>query len=533
MFDYLIKNGLVIDGSGAGPVEANVGIQGDRIAYVGRDESAAGSVIDAQGLIVSPGFIDAHTHSEFTILADGRAEGRLSQGVTTEINGNCGLSAGPLYGDAAGRREENLEELGITERWSTVREYFSILRSKGIAINFATLCGHGNIRASVIGYKDIVPDERALSEMKRLFSDAIRDGAKGLSTGLIYPPGVYSGTEELIELSKVMTAVPPHPPLSKGGQRGVGIYASHMRSEGDSLIEAIKEVIRIGREAGVNAHISHIKTAGERNWHKIGKALALIEEARSEGLRLTCDRYPYIASGTDLDTILPSWVYEGGAEEELKRLRDPKTAGSIKAEIGPGDDKYWKGVYTASVVNPENKWMEGESLFDIASKMGRKPIDALFEILIDERVRTGAIFFSMSEDNLGRFLSLPYAMIGSDSSVRSFSGPTRIGKPHPRGFGSFPRFIGRYVRDGGLMGLPEAIKRITCLPAVTFDFQERGLLKEGFYADMTVFDYRKIIDTATFKEPYQKAEGISYVFVNGVRAFSEGEFTGSLSGRIL
>jgi len=532
MIDYLVRNGVVFDGSGSEPVETSIGIYGDRITYIGDGEVPARAVIDAKGLVVSPGFIDAHAHSEFTILADGRAEGKLSQGVTTEINGNCGLSAAPLYGEAFEHREADLKELGIKERWSTFSEYFNILKSKGIAINFGTLCGHGNIRASVIGYKDAAPDENALNEMKRLLSDAVRDGAKGLSTGLIYPPGVYSKTGELIELSKVLST-PPNPPLTKGGQGGVGIYATHMRSEGDALTEAIEEVIMIGKGAGVNVHISHIKTAGKRNWWKVDSAIELIESARKEGVRLTCDRYPYIAASTDLDTILPSWVYDGGAEEELRRLKDADTAKKIKSEIGFRDDNYWKGIYISSVTKSENKWMEGESIFDIAMKIGKSPIDALFDILIDEKVRAGAIFFSMNEDNLKRFLTLPYAMIGSDSSVRSFSGQTCTGRPHPRAFGSFTRFVGKYVRDGGILSLSEAIKKMTYLPALTFGLKGRGLIKEGFYADIVIFDYDKIIDTATFKEAYKKSEGIEYVFVNGKLAVKEGEFTGGLSGRII
>ena len=516
--DYLIKGGLVIDGSGLGPVEKNVGIRGGRIAYIGAEEPAAAEIIDAKGLMVSPGFIDTHTHSEFTIFADGRAEGKLSQGVTTEVNGNCGLSAGPLYGEAAERREADLREVGITERWSSLGEYLSLLGKRGIAINFATLCGHGNVRASVMGYKDTLPDAREMSEMKALLANALGDGARGLSTGLIYPPGVYSGTEELIALSRV------------GEMR---LYASHMRSEGDSLIEAIEEALRIGKETGVHVHISHIKTSSERNWHKIDKAIQLLEEARNAGLGLTCDRYPYVASSTDLDTVLPSWVYAGGSAEEMKRLRDPKTAERIKSGIGPRAESYWKGIYLSSVAKPGNKWMEGENLFDIAAKMGRRPVDALFDILIDEEVRAGAIFFSMSEDNLRRFLSLPYAMIGSDSAVRSFSGPTCMGKPHPRGFGSFSRFLGKYVREEKLVPLPEAIRKITGLAAQTFGLRDRGLLKEGFYADVTVFDPQRIIDTATFKEPYRKSEGVAHVFVNGVHALKEGEFTGSLSGKII
>lgn len=528
MLGYLIKNGRVFDGSGSEPVETNIGISGDRITYLGNEEIPARETIDVKGLIVSPGFIDTHAHSEFNLLADGRAEGKISQGVTTEINGNCGLSAVPLYGEAVEHREADLKELGIKERWSTFKEYFKILRNKGIAINFATLCGHGNIRASVMGYKDIMPDENAMNEMKRLLLEAVEQGAKGISTGLIYPPGVYSTTKELIELCSVFNRC-----LTLSAKRSVHIYASHMRSEGDELIEAIEEVIRIGREAHVNVHISHIKTAGERNWWKADKAIGFIEEARSSGINVTCDRYPYIAASTDLDTVLPSWVYDGGVDEELRRLRDPYTSKRIKAEIGLKDEDYWKGIFVSSVVQEENKWMEGENIFDIALKLSKNPIDALFEIIIDEKARASAIFFSMNEGNLRKFLSLPYTMIGSDSSVRSFSGITRSGKPHPRGLGSFPRFIGKYVKDEGLMPLSEAIRKMTSLPAETFNLKDRGMIKEGFYADITVFDYEKINDMATFKEPYKKSEGIAYVFVNGKLAVKEGEFTGGLFGRII
>jgi N-acyl-D-amino-acid deacylase len=520
MLDFLIKDGLVADGSGSDSLMLNVGISGDTIVCIGSDEPPSDKIVDASGLIVSPGFIDTHTHSEFTLLADGRAEGRLSQGVTTEINGNCGLSAAPLYGEAFERRETDLKELDITERWHTFWEYFALLRMKGIAVNFATLCGHGNIRGSVVGYKNDRADDSQLSAMNNLLDEAMKAGARGLSTGLIYPPGVFSTTGELIALSRI---------AAESG----GLYASHMRSEGDALIESIEEAIRIGKEAGTAVHISHLKTAGERNWHKVDSAIDAIETARSFGLRVTCDRYPYIASSTDLDTVLPVWVYEGGYDDELARLKDPETRAKIKLEIGNKDEQYWKGIHVSSTVNAGNAWMEGLSIADIASKMGKSPFDALIEILIDERVRTGAIFFSMSEDNLKRFLSLPYAMIGSDSSVRSFSGVTCKGKPHPRGFGSFPRVIGKYVREEGLLGLGEAIRRMTSLPASTFGLKQRGLIKEGFFADITVFDYQKIADKATFSEPFQKAEGIVHVFVNGIPAMKYGGFTGNRAGRVL
>ncbi len=525
MFDYAIKNGLIFDGSGSEPIEANIGIKGDRISYIGADKITAKELIDAKGMAISPGFIDAHAHSEFTIIADGRAQGKLSQGITTEINGNCGLSAAPLYAEAFQQREADLNEFEIKERWSTFREYFNILKSKGIGTNFATLCGHGNIRASIIGYKNTKPDKDHLNKMKGLLSDAIKDGAKGLSTGLAYPPGVYSDIEELIELCKALNCSKLRTLNAKP------IYTSHLRSEGDALIEAVEEVVRISKESDVNVHISHIKTSGQENWMKIDRVIELIESARAGGTNLTCDRYPYIAASTDLDIVLPSWVYEGGTDEELNRLKDPEISKKIKSEIGFKDDNYWKGIYISSANN--NKWMEGENIFDIAKKINKRPEDVLFKILTEERLRAGAIFFSMSEVNLRRFLSLPYTMIGSDSSARSFSGPTYKGKPHPRGFGSFPRFIGRYVRDEGLMPASEAIRKMTYLPALTFNLKERGLIKEGFYADISIFDYRKIIDRATFKEPYNKSDGIAYVFVNGNMTVKEGGVTGNLSGRVI
>lgn len=526
MIDYLIKNGLVIDGSGKNPAEANIGIKGDRICFIEDARVDAKEVIDARGLIVSPGFIDTHTHSEFTLLADARAEGKISQGVTTDISGNCGLSAAPLYGEALEQREADLEELGIKERWATFGEYFSLLEKKGIAINFATLCGHGNIRASVVGYKNRKPDKKEMAEMKRLFAESLNQGARGLSTGLIYPPGVYSDTQELIELcSKLRSAF--------GGPNSKLIYTSHMRSEGDKLIESIEETIEIGRTSGVHAHISHIKTSGKDNWHKIDRAIELMETAMSQGVKLTCDRYPYIASSTDLDVVLPSWVFEGGRDEGVKRLKDKTIRGKLKSGLSSKPADYWKNIYISSVTKYGNKWMEGENIFNISQRMGKVIEDAVLDVLIDEGLRAGAIFFSMSEENLKRFLSLPYATVGSDSSARSFSGITRNGKPHPRGFGTYPRFIGKYVRDEGLMPLSEAIKKITALPAEAFGLKQRGLLKQGFYADIVLFNYDKINDRATFNEPFQKAEGIEYLFVNGRLALKQGEYTGSLSGRVL
>ena len=566
MVDTLIKGGLIFDGTGSEPFEADIGISGDRIAFINKkakvksqspsvtrrgekSEVSANRVIDAKGLAVSPGFIDTHAHSEFTLLADHRAEGKISQGITTEIDGNCGLSAAPLYGEALKQREEDLMELGIVERWTTFKGYFDIL-GKGIALNFVTLVGHGNLRACVAGYEDKALNNNEIKKMQVLLKEAIKEGAIGLSTGLIYPPGVYSDTEELIELSKVLSQSykdshinkSPRPPFTKGGIGGItgkisgfGIYTSHMRSEGDKLLESIEEIIRIGRKAGVNIHISHMKTSGKKNWHKIDNAISLIEEARREGIRITCDRYPYTAASTDLDTILPPWVYEGGMKEELKRLKSSEFQEKIKKEIlyEYPEIEYWGNVNIASVSSEKNRWMEGKSIAYIARHEDSETVDIFLKILIEEKLRVSAIFASMNEDNLKRFLSLPYVMIGTDSSARSTSGPTYKGKPHPRGFGSFPRFLGRYVRDNGLISMNEAIHKITMLPAKTFGISKRGVLKKGAFADLVVFDYRKIIDRATFDKPFLKPEGIYYVFVNGLSAVWEGELTGINAGRIL
>ncbi len=521
--DILIRGAMVYDGTGNEPIAADIAIKGDRIAALFKPGEFGGDaerVIEAEGLSVAPGFIDTHSHSEFTLLADSRAEGKVLQGITTEVNGNCGLSAAPVYGDALRQREKDLEEFCIKERWSTFREYFRILEDKGIAVNFATLAGHGNLRASVIGYDNRAPNEAELRDMVRLLREAIGDGAIGISTGLIYPPGVYAKTEEIIELT--------------GSIRDC-IYTSHIRSEGSELIEAVEETIRIGRESGIAIHVSHIKTAGKANWHKIDQAISLIEDAAQEGIRVTCDRYPYTAASTDLDAILPSWAYIGGNEEELNKLNDPRIRAAIRHEVlsqHPSGD-YWSSIKIASVNSGPNKWMEGKDLSYISERAGKMPVDLFLDLLIEERLRVSAIFHSMCEENLLRFLSLPCVMVGSDSSARSFDGPTHKGKPHPRGFGSFPRFIGMYVRDKGLMNLSEAIRKTTMLPAMTFGLKDRGQIRNGFFADIVIFDDERIIDRATFDDPFVKPDGVCCVLVNGSLAVWDAAPTGIMAGRVL
>jgi len=512
-----------MDGTGDSPFLSDLAISGDRILTTGSfAEADAETVISAKGLVVAPGFIDAHAHSDFTLLADPRAEGKILQGVTTEINGNCGMSAAPLYERALERREDDLRELAILERWHTVHEYRMLISKRGIALNSAMLAGHGNIRGSVVGYENREHSGQELSEMKRLLEEALREGCIGLSTGLIYPPGIYSSTEELTELGRVL-------------KRYDLPYASHMRSEGTSLLESIKEVIAIGDGARIRVHISHIKTAGSQNWYKADAAISMIEDARQRGIQVTCDRYPYVASSTDLDSILPSWAFEGGNNKELQRISQKETRSRLRTELltQAGDSDYWERVIVSSVISDKNRWMEGRTIAQISAKLVSDEVETVLSILNEERLRVGAIFLSMSEENLKKFLSLPYCAIGSDSSARCFDGPTRSGKPHPRTFGTFPRLIGKYVRDEKLMPLSKAVHKSTMLPAAVFGLRDRGQLKDGMFADITIFDPSSIKDSATFDSPFQNPSGIPYVLVNGTPAVWEGRVTGTRSGRML
>jgi N-acyl-D-amino-acid deacylase len=523
-FDFFIQGGMIIDGSGNNHLirEGDVGIKGDRIKAVGNLSGAtAEHFINARDMIICPGFIDTHAHSDFTLLADGRSEGKIYQGITTEINGNCGMSAAPLYGFAVEHREKELDELNIKERWNSYSEFFTLLNKKGFATNFVFLVGHGNLRSSVTGFsnRELLYKER--KKMFELLRDALRSGARGLSTGLAYPPGIYSDTKEIIDLAR------------ETRKDGGFIYSTHMRDESDNLLTSLDETIKIGFDAGIHVHISHLKTNGRTNWGKITKVFEKIHNAQQQGLRITCDRYPYIATSTDLDAVLPPWVYEGGHEEALKRLQNERQRLRDAVFRLYPEETDWKSIRISSVHMHKNKWIEGKSLFDIGRYLKKPPLECLFDILIEEKLRVGAIFFSLNEDNLKSILALPYAMIGSDSSGRSFDGITAHGKPHPRGFGSFPRILGRYVREQGVLSLTEAVYKMTGLPADIFKIKHRGIIHEGFYADITVFHSDTIKDRATFESPFERPEGVPYVFVNGAPVLWEGKYTNTLPGRVL
>jgi N-acyl-D-aspartate/D-glutamate deacylase len=514
----LLTGALLYDGSALPPRRCDVLVVGETIARVGRAaRDEADRVIDLGGLALAPGFIDVHAHSDFSLLRWPEAEGKVLQGITTEISGNCGLSAAPMRGAARAQREPDLREYGINERWETFDEYFALLQGAAPVPNVATLAGHGSIRASVMGYEDRQPTDAEQSHMARLLREALDHGAIGLSAGLIYPPGVYASTEELIALV--------HAGLAHARSRGWDfLYAAHMRSEGDALIEAIDETLRIGRATGAPVHISHLKTAGRANWGKIDRAVETIERARIEGLAVTADRYPYTAGSTDLDAVLPRWTYEGGSAEELKRLVDPASRARIVRELG-AEGVDWHAIQIASVEGERNRACEGMRMDEAAAGRGMPPAEFLITLLLEESLRVGAIFHSMSEENLRRFLSLPNLMPGTDATARPLGAR---GKPHPRGFGSYPRFLAEYACD-----LSAAVYKATALPARTFGLRGRGEVREGYCADLVAFDPLKVRDCATYEDPCRAPEGIAYVVVGGRVVACEGRMTGERPGRVL
>lgn len=515
--DLFIKNASVIDGSGKKIFKSNVGIDKGKIVYIGRENFSAKRIIDAKELLLTPGFIDTHSHSDFTILADPRAEGKITQGITTEVNGNCGISAFPLLEEVFERRMLEINSLGL-KSWNTIGDYISLLKNAKPAINIATLCGHGNLRGAVIGYKNEKASREQIEKMKELLKEQFHYDIKGMSTGLIYPPGIYADTNELVDLSKCIR------------QYG-GIYVTHMRSEGDRLLSAAEEALTIGKIAKVPVHISHLKTSGKENWWKIEPLLKLLDSALKTGVQLTADRYPYVASATDLDAFLPSWILEGSRDEILERLRSKRIRKEISRCFRERGRDFLKSLVISEVYCEEDKVYEGKSLEDITNL--KSVSEFVCNLLIRSNLLIGVIYFAMNEENLEKILMRPYVMIGTDSAARCRDGVTAKGKPHPRGFGSFPRFIRRYVIEKELMSIEEAIMKITFLPAKTFRLKNRGLIKEGYFADIVIFDPAEIEDRATFEEPFKNSKGIKYVIVNGVLSVEDGFLTGERKGAIL
>jgi PBP4 family serine-type D-alanyl-D-alanine carboxypeptidase len=528
-FDVIIKNGHILDGSGSPWYAADIGIRGDRIAAIGKLEGAqAKKVIDASGRIVSPGFIDMLGQSETSLLIDSRALSKLTQGITSEITGEGG-SAAPQNEKTLAPQKAFLEHYHLTVDWKTLDGYFRRLEKDGTPLNLGTYVGAAQIREAVIGDDDRPPTPAELEQMKSLVAQAMQDGALGISTALIYPPGHYAKTEELIELSKV------------AAQYG-GIYASHMRSEGATEMQALDEAIRIGREAGLPVEIFHLKVSGKTRWGSMPRVVEKIQAARDSGLDIRADQYPYIAGATALASSLPPWVADGGVVKLLERLRDPQVRERIKRELA-ADHPDWEniffdsgggeGVMISGVTNPDLKKYDGMTVAQVAKSMGKPELDALFDFILADAAQTGAIYFFASEQDLVYGLKQSWTSIGLDANELSLDGPLFEPHSHPRAFGSMPRFLGHYVRDQNLMPLEQAIRKITSMPAQREHLTDRGLLKTGFYADITVFDPATIIDQATYASPAQLSKGVDYVIVNGQLEFDHGTLTGAKAGRAL
>lgn len=531
-YDLVLENASLVDGSGSEARKADVAVLGDRIAVVEAQiseaqKAAAACRIDLMGRVLAPGFIDVHSHGELEPLADNSAAGKILGGVTSEISGNCGCTPFPLQGELRKRYErEARDDYGWgpeSLNWTSVEEYFRRLEEKGCTLNRGFLLGHGCLRAAVNGYGDNHVGTDGKARMLRETEAALDAGVFGLSTGLVYPPGCYAPIEEVIDLAKVCAS------------RGA-LYTSHMRCEGDRLEMAIDETLTIARKSGARTQISHLKTSQQRNWHKIAFLEKTLLSARREGLDFHADRYPYVASSTGLDAVLPRWAYAGGNDEELKRLNDPDTIAKLEAEVlGKNTSPdYWERILVAGVIDEKLRAeIAGRSIADIAKSWGLRPFEAMRRILIEDKLRTSAIFFSMSEENLEKILSWDFVMIASDATARNVKGPTKVAHPHPRTFGTFPRVIAKYVRERKLFTLEEAVRRMTSLPADIFHIRGRGRISKGCFADLVIFDAENVRDEATFADPNRFPSGIEKVFVNGTLVVDAGVILEARPGRVL
>ena len=528
MYNLVIRNAQIVDGTGAPRYRGDVAVTGDRIVEVGEVTGVGRRRIDAGGLCLAPGFIDMHSHSDHYLLVNPTAESKTTQGITTEVSGNCGSASAPLL-DPKDREEilRFLSENGNEANWTSMEEYFAVLEGSGIAPNFMTFVGHGSLRAGVVGYDDRPATEVEMERMRALVAESMAAGAVGLSSGLIYAPGCYGGTAEVTELCR---------PVCKAG----GLYSTHMRSEGDQLLEAVTESITIAEQSGARLQISHHKSCGPANWGKVHGSLGLIESARRRGLDVAADQYPYVATSTGLSVNIPKWAHDGGDDRLMERLQDPALAERLKAETTWGVEggyadpvQGWKDIVVASVKSEPNKWTQGLSVYEIAQRWATEPYNALVRLLIEERCRAAMIHFTISEDDVETVMRAPYVMVGSDATARALTGPLAVGKPHPRTFGTMPRVLARYVREKGVLTLEEAVRKMTSLPAGRLGLADRGRIAPGFAADIVLFDPDTVADAATFADPFALAKGIPHVYVNGVDIVHDGRVTGNMPGRCL
>lgn len=527
-YDILIKNGKIVDGTGSPWFKGDIGIRENKIEAIGNLKNCTASkIINADGKIVSPGFIDSHTHFDlgpFTFIdfQDHLLKRRLYQGITTQISGCCGTSPAPLLQNTKVEwmKRVNIENFdGV--KWLSFKEYLDELTKCDLGTNYASYVGHGTIRFNVMGFDDRKPNSDEMEQMKSLLHQAIKDGAIGISTGLIYPPGVFSDTEELVELCSVLSDYN-------------AIYASHMRSESSSWLKSVKEVIEIAEKNNIPGQIHHVKIKHENSKELVKEFFDIVNKARERGVDITFEQYPYKASWTSLDAILPSWTFEGGKIRTLNRLNNIDILPKIKEDIykshgWENSDDELEGSKNILLIEGDGfEQFIGKTLYEISEEMKKSPLDCAFEIIIKSNLGASAAYFGMKDDDIKELLKSPLTMIGADS------GPSLIGaSAHPRNNGTFPKILRKYVREEQVLSLEEAVYKMTGLPASRFNFNDRGLIKEGMYADIVIFDENKIKDNATYTDPFGKPEGIDYVLVNGCISIDNGEFTGEVNGMVL
>lgn len=526
-YDLLLVGGWIVDGSGNPRYRGDVALRGERIANVGYLPGvAARDTLDVRGLVVAPGFIDMLGHSETNVLIDSRAVSKVTQGITTEVTGEGG-SVAPLTDALVAEDSAYLKRYALDVDWRDLDGYFTHLRRTGSAINIATFVGATQVRRVVIGDGDRHATTDELARMVALVDTAMMQGALGVSTSLIYAPAVYAPTEELIA-------------LARAARRHGGIYATHMRNEGARIDDALDETFRIAREADIPVEIWHLKVAGQPNWGRMPRVLARIDSARAAGIDVTADQYPYIASATGLDATIPSWAHAGGTDSLLARLRDPAARTRIRREMlsdeGRGENMFRgpggaDGILIASVFEDSLRDLQGKRVGEIARARRRDPVETIFDILLADRARTGAIYFSMYEQDLRAALTTWWVAVNTDYGSVAPDGPFGATRPHPRTYGAFTRILGRYVRDERLLTLEAAIRKMTSLAAQRVSLSDRGMLRPGMYADITVFDPRTVADSASFEDPHRPSVGIVHVFVNGQAVLSNGRLTDARPGR--
>jgi len=526
MLDLVLKNGRIVDGTGNPWFFGDVGIKDNLIVDVGRKNREGLETIDVQGQVISPGFIDGHCHSDLMILDNPRSEIKLRQGVTTEVLGNCGMTPAPFAPQNLELLRSYVEPvLGKTERewsWERFGQYVGSLREARPSENVATYVGHGTLRIAVMGFENRPASDKELDLMKDLLEESMQVGAIGLSLGLMYAPGSYTSGEELAELCSVLP-------------RCDGLLAVHIRGEGNSLIPSIKEVIWIAERCGCPLQISHLKAAGTSNWGRVAEAMELVEDARSRGLDVTCDVYPYTAGSTSLTTLLPPWALEGGISRTLERLKDPTSRERIKQELGYEHDGWdnlmaatgWDCVYISSLSKGDNADLEGKNIDEISESRALDPADCMMDLLLEQDGKVSMVFFHMADTDVEQVLSWERSLIASDSLH------DQARKPHPRLYGTFPHVLARYVREKKLLTLEEAIRKMTSFPARKFRLGKRGLMAPGYAADLVVFNPDEISDKATYDDPKNFPEGISHVLVNGAQVLVSGVHRGARAGRAL